>query len=100
MIEHIQVKTPGARGAAIWLTRSRARNLKTKGADREIVSGDRIFNESSFEAAGRSSTSTAIRKRCTSCSQSIQTNFRCSLEELGDSGTLHDREHGRESMLW
>ncbi|MHC5540985.1 elongation factor P-like protein YeiP, partial [Singulisphaera rosea] len=48
MIEHIQVQTPSARGAAT-LYKIKARNLKTKNRVEKSYKGTEGLNESSFE---------------------------------------------------
>ena len=48
MIEHIQVQTPSARGAAT-LYKIKARNLKTKARTEKSYRGTDALNESSFE---------------------------------------------------
>ncbi|MFO0887630.1 MAG: elongation factor P [Isosphaeraceae bacterium] len=48
MIEHIQVQTPSARGAAT-LYKIKARNLKTKGRVEKSYRGTDSLNEASFE---------------------------------------------------
>ena len=48
MIEHIQVQTPSARGAAT-LYKIKARNLKTKNRVEKTYRGTDALNESSFE---------------------------------------------------
>lgn len=48
MIEHIQVQTPSARGAAT-LYKIKARNLKTKNRVEKAYRGTDALNESSFE---------------------------------------------------
>src|SRR6516164_8313993 len=48
MIEHIQVQTPSARGAAT-LYKVKARNLKTKARVEKAYRGTDALNESSFE---------------------------------------------------
>src|SRR3954451_24835146 len=48
MIEHIQVQTPSARGAAT-LYKIKARNLKTKNRSERTFRGTDALNEASFE---------------------------------------------------
>ena len=74
MIEHIQVQTPSARGAAT-LYKIKARNLKTKTRVEKTYKGTDALDESSFER-GPSSTSTATPTSFTSWTRPTSTSSR------------------------
>ena len=93
MIEQIQVQTPSARGAAT-LYKIKARNLKTKARVEKSYRGTDSLNESSFE---RRPVQYLYRDPdALHFMDSVTFNqFSLSLDELRDSGVVHDREHGR-----
>ncbi len=92
MIEHIQVQTPSARGAAT-LYKIKARNLKTKTRTEKSYRGTDALNESSFERRPIQYLYRDPESLHFMDSESFN-QFSLLARRAARPGTVHDREHG------